>query len=55
MAATGADNSQRHAQTKNQKRGEYVKEAKVIIAFRRKCKSSGTGLSHYILLEKKRK
>ncbi|MHC4872477.1 MAG: modified peptide precursor CbpA [Planctomycetota bacterium] len=26
-----------------------------IIAFRRKCKGEGTGLSHYILMDKKAK
>ncbi|MBU4212151.1 MAG: modified peptide precursor CbpA [Kiritimatiellae bacterium] len=30
-----------------------MKKKKTIIAFRRTCKSSGAGLSHYILLEKK--
>lgn len=28
---------------------------KEVIAYRKTCKSSGTGLSHYILLEKKSK
>jgi len=26
-----------------------------VIAYRRKCKTSGTGLSHYILMNKKEK
>ncbi|MEW6607311.1 MAG: modified peptide precursor CbpA [bacterium] len=26
---------------------------KKVIAFRKKCKAKGTGLSHYILLDKK--
>jgi modified peptide precursor CbpA len=32
-----------------------VKQKKAVIAYRKACKSSGTGLSHYILLEKKSK
>ncbi|UCB57235.1 MAG: modified peptide precursor CbpA [Candidatus Omnitrophota bacterium] len=30
-----------------------VRKKKGIVAFRKKCKASGTGLSHYILLDKK--
>jgi len=26
---------------------------KAVIAYRKKCKASGTGLSHYILMDKK--
>ena len=38
------------------KRGELMKKSKpTIIAFRKKCKSRGAGLSHYILMEKKSK
>lgn len=29
------------------------KRKKDVIAFRKKCKANGTGLSHYILLDKK--
>jgi modified peptide precursor CbpA len=32
-----------------------MKKSKLIIAFRKKCKSRGTGLSHFILMEKKGK
>jgi len=32
-----------------------MKQKKAIVASRKTCKSSGTGLSHYILLEKKAK
>jgi len=32
-----------------------VKHRKAVIAYRKTCKTSGTGLSHYILLEKKSK
>lgn len=28
------------------------KKAKKIIAFRKKCKAKGTGLSHYIMIKK---
>jgi modified peptide precursor CbpA len=31
------------------------KMKKGVIAYRRKCKASGTGLSHYVLLEKENK
>ncbi|MEW6618050.1 MAG: modified peptide precursor CbpA [bacterium] len=30
-----------------------AKDKKDVIAFRKKCKAKGTGLSHYILLDKK--
>ncbi|MFH0939096.1 MAG: modified peptide precursor CbpA [Planctomycetota bacterium] len=30
-----------------------MKNKKNVIAYRKTCKSSGTGLSHYILIEKK--
>ena len=30
-----------------------MKGKKTIIAFRKTCKSNGTGLSHYVLLSKK--
>lgn len=30
-----------------------VKSKKDVIVFRKKCKTNGTGLSHYILLDKK--
>lgn len=32
-----------------------MKHKKAVIAYRKTCKTSGTGLSHYILLEKKAK
>lgn len=32
-----------------------MKKRKAVIASRRTCKSKGTGLSHYVLLEKKNK
>lgn len=31
------------------------KGSNVVIAFRRSCKAAGTGLSHYILMDKKAK
>ncbi|MBI4707383.1 MAG: modified peptide precursor CbpA [Candidatus Omnitrophica bacterium] len=30
-----------------------AKRRKDVIAFRKKCKANGTGLSHYILLDKR--
>ena len=30
-------------------------EKKVVIAYRKKCQARGTGLSHYILMDKKAK
>ncbi|MBE9531565.1 MAG: modified peptide precursor CbpA [Proteobacteria bacterium] len=32
---------------------EKEREEKDVIAFRKKCDASGTGLSHYILMDKK--
>ena len=32
-----------------------VKKEQIIIASRKACKASGTGLSHYILMDKKAK
>lgn len=29
------------------------KAKKTVIAYRKKCKANGTGLSHYVLLDKK--
>ena len=31
------------------------KATKPVIAYRKKCKTTGTGLSHYILMDKKAK
>ncbi|MGD0899621.1 MAG: modified peptide precursor CbpA [Thermoguttaceae bacterium] len=31
------------------------KKAKTVVAYRKTCKAKGTGLSHYILMDKKAK
>jgi modified peptide precursor CbpA len=37
--------------SKVEKKGRRAK--KDVIAYRKKCKANGTGLSHYVLLDKK--
>jgi len=46
-------NAGEYEQTSIAEGGETMKKAPVIIAFRKTCSADGTGLSHYILMEKK--